>query len=48
MASIIGMTRLRIRDKTHRAILRLQGLNALGDIAVIDVAAVNFHEVLEG
>src|SRR5580700_2261931 len=34
--------------KTHRAILRLQGLDALGDIAVIDVAAVNFHEMLKG
>src|SRR5580700_674325 len=34
--------------KTHRAILRLQGLDALGDIAIIDVAAVNLHEMLEG
>ena len=36
-----------VRGKTHRAILRLQGLDALGDVAIIDVAAVNFHEVLE-
>ena len=30
-----------------RPILRLQGLNALGDIAIIDVASVNIHEMLE-
>src|SRR5580658_148496 len=35
------------KGKTHRAILRLQGLDALGDVAIIDVAAVNFHEMLE-
>ena len=34
-------------NETHRAILRLQGLDALGDVTIIDVAAVNFHEVLE-
>src|ERR1700735_4298677 len=36
-----------LRYKTHRAILRLQGLDALGDVAIVDVAAINFHEVLE-
>ena len=48
----LGMTSVHgneyFRDKTHRAILRLQGLDALGNIAIIDVAAVNLHEVLEG
>src|SRR5580704_10611060 len=34
--------------QTHPSILRLQGLDALGDIAIIDVAAVNLHEMLEG
>ena len=38
----------KIGDESHRAILRLQGLNALGDVAIIDVAAVDVHEVLEG
>ena len=37
----------KVRDKTHRDILRLQGLDALGYVAVIDIAAVNFHEILE-
>src|SRR5258708_19331954 len=37
-----------IRDQTHRAILRLQGLNALGDVAIVDVVAVDIHEVFEG
>jgi hypothetical protein len=45
--STVSAGKQRIRDKTHRAILRLQGLDALGDVAIIDVAAVNFHEVLE-
>src|SRR6266568_7927675 len=36
-----------INEKTHRDILRLQGLNALSNIAIIDVAAVNLHEVAE-
>jgi hypothetical protein len=34
-------------NETHRAILRLQGLDALGDVTIIDIAAVDFHEVLE-
>src|SRR5207302_2123316 len=34
--------------KAIRPILRLQGLNALGDVAVIDVASVDVHEVFEG
>src|ERR1700678_2665235 len=34
-------------DKTHQFILRLQGLDALGDVTIIDVAAVNLHEMLE-
>src|SRR5882724_9421291 len=38
----------KIRDQTHPAILRLQGLNALGDVAIVDVVAVDFHEVFEG
>jgi hypothetical protein len=29
----------------HPAILRLQGLDALGDIPIIDVATVNFGEM---
>ena len=33
--------------KSHLGILRLQGLDALGDIAIIDVAAVDVHEVLQ-
>jgi hypothetical protein len=33
------------RDETHRAILRLQGLDALGHVAIVDIAAVNLHEV---
>src|SRR5271170_3078437 len=45
VTSPVGMT---IGGKTHRAILRLQGLDALGNVAIIDVAAVNFHEMLEG
>src|SRR5271169_1706833 len=36
-----------MRRKTHRDILRLQGLDALGDVAIIDIAAVNLHEMLE-
>src|SRR5580692_8165679 len=36
-----------LKGKTHRPILRLQGLDALGDVAIIDVAAVNLHEMLE-
>src|ERR1700679_3935499 len=36
-----------IGDRTHPTILRLQGLDALGHVAIIDVAAVDFHEVLE-
>src|SRR6266849_4974996 len=38
----------RIRPQTHQTILRPQGLDALGDIAIIDVAAIDVHEVLEG
>ena len=34
-------------DKTHPDILRLQGFNALSHIAVVDIAAVNFHEMGE-
>ena len=34
-------------SKAIRVILRLQGLNALGDVPVIDVAAVHVHEMLE-
>src|SRR5882672_535408 len=39
----LGMTgtvgeRVRIRDETHRGILRLQGLDALGHVTIIDVA----------
>jgi len=34
-------------SKAIRAILRLQGLNALGDIPVIDVASVDVHKMLE-
>src|SRR5580692_12067047 len=37
-----------IGGKTHRVILRLQGLDALGNVAIIDVAAVNLHEMLQG
>jgi hypothetical protein len=44
-----GITRLDggkcFRDETHRAILRLQGLDALGHVAIVDVAAVNLHKV---
>src|SRR5580693_5575292 len=40
--------RIAIGGKTHRAILRLKGLDALGNVAIIDVAAVNLHEMLEG
>lgn len=36
----------RKRIKTHPDILRLQGLNALGHIPVIDVAAIHFHKVV--
>src|ERR1700721_2682890 len=36
-----------IGDEAHPAILRLPGLDALGHVAIIDVAAVDFHEVLE-
>src|ERR1700741_376520 len=35
-------------SKGIRVILRLQSLNALGDVAIIDVAPVDVHEVLEG
>src|SRR5580704_18354572 len=31
----------------HANILRLQGLNPLSDVAIIDVAAVNFHEIAQ-
>src|SRR5581483_3827418 len=34
-------------ENSHRAILRLQGLYALGDVAVINVRTVNVHEVLQ-
>src|SRR5215468_7279499 len=34
-------------SKAIQPILRLQGLNALGDIAIIDVASVYIHEMLE-
>src|ERR1700674_6105714 len=37
-----------IGEESHRDILRLQGLNALGDIAVVDVAAVDVHEMTQG
>src|SRR5580693_7440683 len=33
---------------THRDILRLQGLNALGNVAIVNVAAIHFHEVAQG
>src|SRR5579864_2239578 len=38
----------RKRIKTHSHILRLQGLNALGHIPVIDVTAIHFHEMVQG
>ena len=38
----------KLGTETHRAILRLQGLNALGDVAIVDVVAVDVHEMLEG
>jgi hypothetical protein len=38
----------RKRIETHSGILRLQGLNALGHVPVIDVAAVHFHEMVQG
>src|ERR1700688_5292638 len=44
----IALLEENVRDKTHRDILRLQRLYALGYAAIIDVAAVYFHEVLEG
>ncbi len=31
----------------HASILRLQGLDPLSHIAIIDVAAVNFHEIIQ-
>jgi hypothetical protein len=34
--------------ETHRDILRLKSLNSLAYIAVIDVAAVNLHKIMEG
>ena len=37
-----------MEDKSHRAILRLQGLDALGDITIIDVVTVDIHEVVQG
>src|SRR5271157_5308947 len=38
----------RIGDNGHRAILRLQGLNALGDVAIVNVGAIDVHEMLDG
>src|SRR5208337_1704367 len=37
----------RIGDNSHRAILRLQGLNALGDVAIVNVGAIDVHEMLD-
>ena len=34
--------------QSHRDILRPESLYPLGHIAVIDIAAVDFHEVMEG
>ena len=34
-------------SKAIRVILRLQGLNALGDIPIIDVTSVDVHKMLE-
>src|SRR3954469_7813999 len=39
---------LKKTSKAIRTILRLQGLNALGDITVIDVATVDIHEMPDG
>lgn len=36
------------KPRSHPSILRLQGLDALGNIAIVDVAAIDFHEVVEG
>src|SRR5579885_2458654 len=33
------------RHKSHHAILRLQGLNALGNVAVINIHTVDIHKV---
>ena len=32
----------------HRDILRLQSLDALANVPIVDIAAVNFHEVAQG
>jgi len=34
--------------ETHCSILRLQGLDALRDVAIVDVAAVHLHVVIQG
>ena len=45
-----GKSRIRGSEgmHAHLRILRLQGLDALGNITIIDVGAVHLHEVLEG
>src|SRR6202035_367407 len=40
--------RAQVKDESHRTILRLQGLDALGDVAIVNVAAIDLSEVLEG
>ena len=47
-AACAGPRKKKIGDKSHRAILRLQGLNALGNVAIIDVGAVDVHKVVQG
>src|SRR5579862_3970087 len=36
------------RAETHRRILRPQGLDALANITIVNITAVDFHEVFEG
>lgn len=36
------------RIETHPDILRLQGLDALGHIPIVDVTAIHFHEMVQG
>jgi hypothetical protein len=45
---VVGAACLVNIGRTHPDILRLQGLDTLGDVSIIDVIAVDIHKMLEG